>query len=409
VADTVALQARLTELEGCLAKIATIVASSPPGMMRGGPFSGALSSYRGEQIMTILKRLSFLVVLFATLALVCIGLQAKTVHAQPAIPAGSCGDTISDDAQLFGNGIGNVLNQAKAINDSLKADTRVVTVSQSRLAGSSLKAYYTYIVSQCPNWTGSTAIILIMAKGNEPFLHLGSNFSGKMTAADFQQMTLSISSEFTNGNYAQATVDLLKQVQKKISPDYTWIWVTLVVLVVLVAGGVIAGMVVRRRQAVAAAATAHENAIQTKEAAVNAISQLSKEIEELSPRIEVLLALIPQGTAKQLRGLFETAEGKARRVQEGLGNLLGNPDTNPGSKTLQPTQYAQMQGTYQEVYNEAQEPEYLLHAVQTAVQRLESNPQEQIDFQQLATQSFAQGQRGISPPGYSSESTWAGR
>jgi len=359
--------------------------------------------------MTILKRLPFFVVLFGTLALVFIGLQAKTVHAQQAIPLGSCGDTVSDDAQLFGSRIVDVLNQAKAINDSLQADTRVVTVNQSKLAGSSLRAYYNYIVSQCPNWTGPNFMVLILAKGQEPFLHLGSQFNGKMTAADFQQMTLSIRSEFDNGNYAQATIDLLKQVQKKLSPDYTWIWVTLAVLVVLVAGGVLAVVFVRRRQTVAVAANARENAIRAKQAAVNAISQLSKEIEELSPRIEVLLALIPQGTAMQLRGLFETAEGKARRVQERLGNLLGNPDTNPSSKTFQPTQYGQMQGAYQEVYNEAREPQYLLHAVQTAVQRLESNPQAQIDFQQLATQSLAQGQRGISQPGYPSESTWAGR
>jgi len=343
------------------------------------------------------------------LGLVFIGLQTKTVHAQQVIPAGSCGDTVSDDAQLFGSRIGDVLNQAKAMNDSLQADTRVVTVSQDKLAGSSLRAYYSFILSKCPNWTGPNAIILIMAKGQEPFLHLGSNFSGKMTAADFQQMTLSIRSEFDSGNYAQAAIDLLKQVQKKLSPDYTWIWVTLAVLVVLVAGGVLAFMIVRRRHSAAVATNARENAIRTKEAAVNAVSQLDREIEDLSPRIEVLLALIPQGTAMQLRGLFETAEEKARRVQERLGNLLGNPDTNPSSKTFQPTQYAQMQGAYQEVYNEARESQYLLHAVQTAVQRLESNPQAQIDFQQLTTQSFAQGQRGISRPGYSSESTWAGR
>src|SRR6266568_8542508 len=359
--------------------------------------------------MTILKRLPFFVVLFGTLALVFIGLQVKTVHAQQAIPLGSCGDTVSDDAQLFGSRIVDVLNQAKAINDSLQADTRVVTVSQSELAGSSLKAYYNYIISKCPNWTGPNFIVLVLAKGQEPFLHLGSNFSGKMTAADFQQRTLSIRSEFDSSNYAQAAIDLLKQVQKKLSPDYTWIWVTLAVLVVLVTGGVLGVMIVRRRRTVAIAANARENAIRTKEAAVNAISQLDREIEDLSPRIEVLLALIPQGTAMQLRGLFETAEGKARGVQEHLGNLLGNPDTNPGSKTFQPAQYAQMQAAYQQVYYEAQEPLYLLHAVQTAVQRLESNPQEQIDFQQLATQSFAQGQRSISQPGYPSESTWAGR
>jgi TPM domain len=359
--------------------------------------------------MTTLKRLPFFVVLFVTLGLVCIGLQTKAVHAQQVIPSGSCGDTISDDAQLFGSRIVDVLNQAKAMNDSLQADTRVVTVSQDKLAGSNLRAYYNYIVSSCPNWTGPNAIILVLAKGQEPFLHLGSNFSGKMTAADFQQMTLSIRSEFDSGNYAQAAIDLLKQVQKKLSPDYTWIWVTLAVLVVLIVGGVLAVMIVRRRHSVAVAASAHENAIRTKEAAVNAISQLDREIKDSSPRIEVLLALIPQGTAMQLRGLFETAEGKARGVQERLGNLLGNPDTNPGSKSFQPAQYAQMQGAYQQVYYEAQEPLYLLHAVQTAVQRLESNPQEQIDFQQLTRQSFAQGQRSISQPGYPSESTWAGR
>ncbi len=359
--------------------------------------------------MTTLKRLPFFMVLFVMLGLVFVGLQTKTVHAQQVIPAGSCGDTVSDDAQLFGSRIGDVLNQAKAMNDSLQADTRVVTVSQDKLAGSSLRAYYNFILSKCPNWTGPNAIILIMAKGQEPFLHLGSNFSGKMTAADFQQMTLSIRSEFDSGNYAQAAIDLLKQVQKKLSPDYTWIWVTLAVLVILVVGGVLAFMIVRRRHSAAVATNARENAIRAKEAAVNAVSQLDREIGDLSPRIEILLALIPQGTAMQLRELFQTAEGKARGVQEHLGNLLGNPDTNPGSKTFQPAQYAQMQGAYQQVYYEAQEPLYLLHAVQTAVQRLESNPQEQIDFQQLATQSLAQGQRGISQPGYPSESTWAGR
>jgi uncharacterized membrane protein YgcG len=359
--------------------------------------------------MTTLKRLPFFIVLFLMLGLVFIGLQAKTVHAQQVIPAGSCGDTVSDDAQLFGSRIGDVLNQAKAMNDSLQADTRVVTVSPDKLAGSNLRAYYSYILSKCPNWTGPNAIILIMAKGQEPFLHLGSNFSGKMTAADFQQMTLSIRSEFDSGNYAQAAIDLLKQVQKKLSPDYTWIWVTLAVLVVLIAGGVLAVMIVRRRRAVTVAANARENAIRTKEAAVNAVSQLDREIGDLSPRIEILLALIPQGTAMQLHELFETAEGKARGVQERLGNLLGNPDSNPGTKTFQPAQYAQMQGAYQQVYYEAQEPLYLLHAVQTAVQMLESNPQEQIDFQELTRQSFAQGQQSISQPGYPSESTWAGR
>src|SRR6266571_7063955 len=303
--------------------------------------------------MTTLKRLPFFMVLFVMLGLVFVGLQTKTVHAQQVIPAGSCGDTVSDDAQLFGSRIGDVLNQAKAMNDSLQADTRVVTVSQDKLTGSSLRAYYSYIVSKCPNWTGPNAIILIMAKGQEPFLHLGSNFSGKMTAADFQQMTLSIRSEFDSGNYAQAAIDLLKQVQKKLSPDYTWIWVTLAVLVVLVTGAVLAVVFIRRRQAVAAATNARENAINAKQTAVNAISPLGRKIEELSPRIEVLLALVPQGTASQLSGLFESAKEQASRVQENLGNLLGNPDTNPSSKTLQPEHYAQMQYLYQQVYNEA--------------------------------------------------------
>jgi hypothetical protein len=226
-------------------------------------------------------------------------------------------------------------------------------------------------------------MVLIVAKGYEPFLHLGSTFSAKMTAADFQQMTLSIRSEFVNGNYAQATIDLLKQVQKKLSPNYTWIWVTLAVLLVLGAGIVLAAVFVRRRQVVAAATNARERATQAKQAAVNASSSLGKRIEELSPRIEVLLALLPQFTATQLRGLFETAKERTSRVQERLGSLLGNPDTNPGGKILQPEQYAQIEHAYQEIYNEAQEPESLLNAVETAVQRLERNPQEQIDFHQL--------------------------
>src|SRR5947209_16930075 len=359
--------------------------------------------------MIILKRFPFFVILFVSLTMACMNLQVRTVQAQQSMPFGSCGDTVSDDAQLFGSRLVDVVNQAKSINDSLQADTRVVTVSQNTLAGSSLRDYFYYIQSKCPTWGGSNFVVLILAKGYEPFLHLGSQYSGKMTAADFQQMVLSIRSEFDSGNYAQATIDLLKQVQKKLSPDYTWIWVTLAVLVVLVAGAVLAVILLRRRRAIAVATNAQEQAIRAKQAAVDASSSLSNKIEELSPRIEVLLALIPAVTATQLRGLFETAKEKASTVQERLGNLLSNPDTNPDSKTLQPAYYAQMQRDYQEVYNEAQEPQYLLHVAEIAVQRLERNPQEQIDFQQLTAQGLPQEYRRISQPGYSSESTWSGR
>jgi len=142
--------------------------------------------------------------------------------------------------------------------------------------------------------------------------------------------------------------------------------------------------------------------MEAKQAAVNATGSLSNKIDELSPRIEVLLALMPAVTASQLRALFETAKEKVSIVQERLGNLLSNPDTNPRGKILQLEHYVRMQRNYQEVYNEAQEPQYLLHAVETAVDRLERNPQEQIDFHQLTTP-------GISRPGYSSESTGSGR
>src|SRR5947209_1547987 len=293
-----------------------------------------MTTKEGEQMMTVLKRLLLIVVLLVPLAITFFGLQVQTVrvHAQQAMPSGSCNDTVSDDAQLFGNRIVDVVNQAKAVNDSLQADTRVVTVGQNTLAGSSLRDYYYYIQSKCPTWGGSNFVVLVLAKGHEPFLHLGSQFSGKMTAADFE-----------------------------------------------------------------------------KQVAVDSSSSLGNKIEELSPRIEVLLALIPAVTATQLRGLFETAKEKASTVQERLGNLLSNPDTNPDSKSLQPAYYAQMQRLYQEIYNEAQEPQYLLHAVETAVQRLERNPQEQIDFHQLTTPGLQQEHPRISRPGYSSESTWQGR
>src|SRR6266568_9201196 len=99
------------------------------------------SERRGEQMMTMLRRFPLFGIFFVLLTLTFTGLQAQTAHAQQARPLGSCGDTVSDDAQLFGSRIVDVVNQAKAMNDSLQADTRVVTVSQDKLAGSSLKAY----------------------------------------------------------------------------------------------------------------------------------------------------------------------------------------------------------------------------------------------------------------------------
>src|SRR2546430_8837945 len=133
----------------------------------------ARGSVQGEQMMTILRRFPLFVVLFVTLAIAFIGLPAQSAHAQQGRPFGSCGDTVSDDAQLFGSRIVDVVNQAKAINDSLQADTRVVTVGQNTLAGSSLRDYYYYIQSKCPTWGGSNFVVLVLAKGHEPFLHLG--------------------------------------------------------------------------------------------------------------------------------------------------------------------------------------------------------------------------------------------
>jgi len=358
-------------------------------------------------MITIFKRLLLFAVLFVPLALACVGLQTSVAYAKQTTPMGSCGDTVSDDAQLFGNRVGDVLNQAKAINDSLQADTRVVTVTQDKLAGGTLQAYYNFIQSRCPTWNGQNSAVLVVAKGYDPFLHLGSKFSGNMTTADFQQMTLSIRPELVNGNYAQGTVDLLKQVQKKLSPDYTWIWVTLAVLVVLVVGGILTFMLLRRRQNVAVESGARDQAMAAKQAAVNLTSSSSKKSRELSPRVEILMALLPANTATQLRSLFETANEKESRVEERLGNLLSSPDTNLAGKTAEVERYQQMQRDYQQVYSEAQEPQYLLQGVETAVDRLEKNPQEQLDFRQLLASGSPQ--RGISQPGYPSESSWSGR
>ena len=355
--------------------------------------------------MTLLRRLSLCGILFIPLIIALIGLETTAAYAQPIVSLGSCDSTISDDAQLFGNRVGDILNQAQNLNKSLQADTRVITVSQSTLNGKTLKSYFDYVESRCPTWAAPNIVVLVIAKGNEPFLHLGSTFSGKMTVADFQQMTQSIRSEFLNGNYAQVAIDLLQKVQKKLSPDYTGLWITLAVVVVLLVGAALAFMAFRRRQTATVVATAREHANQAKQAAVDRIGPLSGRINELRPRIDVLMALIPPATANQLQGVFANVQEEANRVQEHLGNLLGNPDSNPNTATMRPEQYGQMQRNYQMIYNEAQEPLQLLHGIETAVQRLESNPQEPVNFQQLRAQS---SQR-ISPPGYSSESTWSGR
>jgi uncharacterized membrane protein YgcG len=355
--------------------------------------------------MTLLRRLSLFGILFIPIFSALISLQTTAAYAQPLVSLGSCDSTVSDDAQLFGNRVGDILKQAQDFNTSLKADTRVITVSQSTLNGRTLKSYFDYVESRCPTWAAPNIVALVIAKGNEPFLHLGNTFSNKMTVADFQQMTQSIRSEFLNGNYAQVAIDLLQKVQKKLSPDYTGLWITLAVVVVLLVGAALAFMGFRRRQTATVAATARERANQAKQAAVDMIGPLSERINELRPRIDVLMALIPPATANQLQGAFANVQEEANRVQEHLGNLLGNPDSNPNTATLRPEQYGQMQRNYQMIYNEAQGPLQLLHGIETTVQQLERNPQEPVNFRQL----MAQGPQRISPPGYSSESTWPGR
>ncbi len=333
--------------------------------------------------MAILKRVSLLLILSVIMIGALVAMRGETAVAQELRAAGSCGDTVSDDAQLFAGRSLDVLNQARAINQALQADTRVATVTTSKLVGQSLKSYADHIQRQCPTWAKQNTVLLLLTQGNEPFLRLGSAFSGRMTAADFQQITLGLRSQFASGNYAQGTVDLLKQVQNKLTPNYTWLWVTLGVVALLVVGGVLAFMMLRRRQAATVATSARQSAVQAKQAAVNEISPLQQKIDELTPRIEVLQALVPEGTAASLRGLFEAAKGHASNVQEGLGNLLGNPDTNPNTEGLPVERYGQMQRSYQQVRSVAQEPVQLLNTVETIVQRLEQNPHERIDFQQL--------------------------
>ncbi len=333
--------------------------------------------------MTLFKRLLLFAVLLVPLALAVIGLQAHVAYAKQATPTGSCGDTVADDAQLFGNRVGDVLNQAQAMNKALQADTRVVTVSQTTLGGKSLSDYYYYVQSKCPNWAGQNFIVFVVAKGFDPFLHLGSSFNGKLTSADYQQMTLGVRSQLTGGNYAQGTIDVMQQVQSKLSPNYTWIWVTLAVLVVLIVAGVLGFTFVRRRQNVAVEANVREQAMATKQAAVDLVTALGKQSKELAPRVEVLLALVPTATANSLRSLFQTAQGQQSRTEEHLGNLLSSLNAPPNGSGPQVDYYRRMQLNYQQVYNEARGPQNLLQGVETAVTTLEQNPQAQINFRQL--------------------------
>ena len=333
--------------------------------------------------MTLFKRLLLFAVLVMPLALAVFGLQSQTTHAEQTVPMGSCGDTVSDDAQLFGNRVGDVLNQAQSMNKALQADTRVVTVSQTTLGGKSLSDYYYYVQSKCPNWAGQNFIVFVVAKGFDPFLHLGSTFNGKLTSADYQQMTLGVRSQLTGGNYAQGTIDVMQQVQGKLSPNYTWIWVTLAVLVVLIVAGVLGFTFVRRRQNVTVEANAREQAMATKQAAVDLVTSLGKQSKELAPRVEVLLALVPTTTANSLRSLFQTAQGQQSRTEEHLGNLLSSLNAPPNANGPQIDYYKRMQLNYQQVYNEARGPQNLLQGVETAVTTLEQNPQAQINFRQL--------------------------
>ncbi len=336
------------------------------------------------------KHLLLFAILSIPLAIVCMSLQAHTAYAKQAVPLGSCGDTVADDAQLFGNRVADVLAQAQAMNTALQADTRVVTVAPEKLAGRSLSDYYYFVQGRCPAWAGQNFAVLVVAKGYDPFLHLGSTFNGKLAAADYQQITLSNRSLLAGGNYAQGAINVLQQVQKKLSPNYTWLWVTLVVVALLIAGAVLAFVFLRRRQSVAAATGAREQAVAAKQAAVNITSSLGRKSQELAPRIEVLLALLPPATATQLQRLFEASKAKESRVEEHLGNLLSNPATNLDGKTTHVEQYTQMQRSYQQVYTEAQEPQYLQQGIESIVARLERNPQESIDFRQLTTANSRQ-------------------
>ena len=333
--------------------------------------------------MTLFKRLLLFIVLLVPLAVAVLGLQTHVAYAEQAIPAGSCGETVSDDAQLFGNRVGDVLNQAQSINNAVQADTRVVTVSQATLDGKSLSDYYYYVQSKCPNWTGQNFIVFVVAKGFDPFLHLGSAFNGKLTSAEYQQMTLGVRSQLTGGNYAQGTIDVMQQVQKQLSPNYTWLWVTLAVLAVLVIGGILSFMTIRRRQNGALEANTREQAMAAKQAAVDIVHSLSEKSKELTPRVEVLLALVPVTTANSLRALFQTAQGQQGRLEEHLGNLLSSLDAQPDGSGPQIDYYKRMQLNYQQVYNEARGPQNLLQGVETAVTTLEQNPQAQINFRQL--------------------------
>ncbi len=340
--------------------------------------------------MTIFKRLLLFIVLVIPLTITIIGLQTTVAHAEQTASTGTCGDTISDDAQLFGTRTADVLKQAQSMNNALQADTRVVTVSQSMLGGKSLSDYYYYVQSKCPNWAGQNFIVFVVAKGFDPFLHLGSTFNGKLNTADYQQMTLGIRSTLTSNNYAQGTIDVMQQVQSKLSPNYTWLWITLAVLVVLAVAGIASFTFVRRRKNVAVETNVREQAMTSKQAAVDFVTALSKQSKELAPRVEVLLALVPTTTANSLRSLFQTAQGQQGRLEEHLGNLLSSLDARPAGTGPQIDYYKRMQLNYQQVYNEARRPQSLLQGVETAVTTLEQNQQAQINFRQLTMLNTSQ-------------------
>ncbi len=331
----------------------------------------------------------FRIVLFGAVLAYMFSLHPALANASTTKPVGSCGDAVNDDAHLFANNFSDVVGEVQKVNKDLGADTRVVTVTTALLAGSSLKSYANYIEGKCPTWQTTHLILFIISPGLEPFLRLGSDFSGKLTPAAFQQILSSkVQPEFQTHNYSGGTIAGLDELRKQLVPNYTWIWITAGVLVLLIIAGLGAFFIMQRRQVHTGATQAQTDEINFKKQAVNSVDHLKGKIENLSPRVQILLALVPRSTATQLSGLLETANGETSRLQESLGNLLGNSSTNPDDKTLlTKAQYEPIIYAYRGIYTEAQEPEHLLSALEMAVQDLEQNPQAEIDFQRLTARN----------------------
>lgn len=304
----------------------------------------------------------------------------------PASAQGSCDALVADDANVFGEKIGNVEAAAQDLVNA-GADVRVYTIKTYSSVGN-LDKYESEVESECSSWRAADGgrknnliVLMVAVENRKTGLYYGSQWTDALDAKWPQIQKKVMNPRFRDGDFAGGFAEGLQEVKKEIESVTTppsrrggslvALWIVLAIVGIpaaLLIGFFAYRARVSHRKERDKRAVAQQKARLAKQAAAARGNEWPERLQMLEIKVNAITAQMSDEAVRPFLNEFTGAKQMGDDAVESYSDLrqsAGDPDRAGRSEA----EYLAVERAYQEVVTKLKEAEVLAKSLEGRIAR----------------------------------------